>query len=682
MSRAPAVMADELDKCNVVWNTPSANLGEAMPIGNGDIGLNVWVEPSGDLCFSIGKTDAWDENLRLLKLNKVRIKLNPPLVTGKGFRQELKLRDGAIEIQDGRTQLRVWVDANHPVICIDSTRPIAATLEPWRKEKREIRREGGEYFATGFTNLPAFSYPDVLVKDGWYHRNVVSPWLASLKLQKLEAIAQTERDPLLNRTMGGILRGNNSRSLRIHVLTAITDTPEQWLAAVESQANAVEKTPAAQCWQEHCRWWDQFWNRSWIYVAGQEKLTRGYTLQRWMNACAGRGAFPIKFNGSIFVWDGPFDADYRRWGGGYWFQNTRLAYWPMLMAGDFDLMQPWFAMYMKALPARKLAAKTYYGHEGAFYPETMSFWGNFLDQADLGYGTNRTGRPDGQTDNAYIRRYWSGGLELVAVMLDYYDLTQDETFRDATLVPFADEILTFFDRHWKRGEDGKIRFHPSQALETWWDCTNPTPEVAGLRYVIPRLQKITGSKRFQKTLDDLPALPLSADGTRIEPAAKYASCQNSENAELYAVFPYRLYGVGKPDLEVGRGTFRARRNAGTGGWRQDAIQAALLGMTDVAQKYVVQNASAHGRFPAYFGPNFDWVPDQDHGGVMMAALQRMLLQSEGEKIYLLPAWPKDWDVSFKLHAPGRTTVECTYRAGKIEQLKVTPESRRKDIVER
>ena len=34
-----------------------------------------------------------------------------------------------------------------------------------------------------------------------------------------------------------------------------------------------------------------------------ETVSRSYTLQRYMNACAGRGAYPIKFNGSIFTVD-------------------------------------------------------------------------------------------------------------------------------------------------------------------------------------------------------------------------------------------------------------------------------------------------------------------------------------------------------------------------------------------
>jgi hypothetical protein len=57
----------------------------------------------------------------------------------------------------------------------------------------------------------------------------------------------------------------------------------------------------------------------------------------------------------------------------------------------------------------------------------------------------------------------------------------------------------------------------------------------------------------------------------------------------------------------------------------------------------------------------------------------MLMQTEGRRILLLPAWPADWTAEFKLHAPLQTTVEGRVEAGKIVRLKVTPESRRKDV---
>lgn len=722
-------LADPPDRCNVVWETPSADARGSMPIGNGDIGLNVWVEPSGDLCFFIGKTDAWDESVRLLKLTKVRVRFDPALDPKVSFTQTLNLHGGTLDIKDPQHHLRVWVDANHPVVQMDASslnrQPFTATavIEPWRKEKRLLGTaksgSNSEYFATGYTSLPAISYPDTILprtdkQIAWFHRNVESPWLASLKLQKLDAIAQSEPDPILHRTMGGLVRGDNlapvsdtelrsvkpelSCSLRIHILTKIADTPDAWLAALNQQADNIDRLPADSRFQQHTDWWHAFWNRSFIHVNGTllkeergdtatQTLTRAYALQRWMNACGGRGAFPIKFNGSIFVVDNKFDADYRAWGGGYWWQNTRLPYWSMLQSGDYEMMRPLFDMYLKALPARKLATKTYYNHSGAFFPETMSFWGNYLDQGDLGYGTDRSGKPDGLTDNEYIRRYWQGGLEMVAMMLDYHDHTADPRFRDETLLPFATEILAFFDQHWQRGPDGKILFHPAMSLETWWDATNPLPEIAALRFLLPRLIVLTINPALKaawsKTLADLPPVPLTADKKRIAPAEKIATKRNVENPELYAVFPYLLYGIERPDLTIARDTFAARGSRNNCGWCQDAIHAACLGLAEEAAAMVAARAAAVAgdfRFPAMWGPNFDWIPDQDHGSNTMTALQRMILQPAGDRILLLPAWPRQWNASFKLHAPKNTTIEARVQDGKVLDLKITPESRRKDVV--
>ena len=64
----------------------------------------------------------------------------------------------------------------------------------------------------------------------------------------------------------------------------------------------------------------------------------------------------------------------------------------------------------------------------------------------------------------------------------------------------------------------------------------------------------------------------------------------------------------------------------------------------------------------------------------MIGLQEMLMQTNGKKIYLFPAWPKNWDVSFRLHGANKTVVECVYRGGTIEKLRVTPEERRRDLI--
>jgi hypothetical protein len=66
---------------------------------------------------------------------------------------------------------------------------------------------------------------------------------------------------------------------------------------------------------------------------------------------------------------------------------------------------------------------------------------------------------------------------------------------------------------------------------------------------------------------------------------------------------------------------------------------------------------------------------------MSHALQDMLIQpGENQKILLLPAWTKDWNARFKLHAPLQTTVEGEVIDGKLQNIKVTPNERESDLI--
>ncbi len=171
----------------------------------------------------------------------------------------------------------------------------------------------------------------------------------------------------------------------------------------------------------------------------------------------------------------------------------------------------------------------------------------------------------------------------------------------------------------------------------------------------------------------------------ISPALLWERINNQESPQLYPVFPWGIYGIGKPDLEIAINTWRydpdVIRFRSHVGWKQDNIFAARLGLTaEAAELSILKMKDSGRRFPAFWGPGFDWVPDHNWGGSGMIGLQEMLLQTDGEKIYLFPAWPEDWDVHFKLHAPYNTTVEGIVKNGKIGLISVTPESRAKDVI--
>jgi hypothetical protein len=876
-----------------------------MPIGNGDLAANVWVEPNGDLVFYLSKSDSWSAEQELLKLGRIRVKMNPPLVAeGSSFKQELDLKTGTIRVSStldprhstpATRHLNFWIDANQNVVNLEAESSEAFTaqvlLEPWRIPGERLY--GG---AVPDTVLPA---------EGnairWFQRNKSSIFAGTLKNQHLGALVGKYHDPLLNRTFGGVISGEGLQSkdekalatadplkkmhLRVHALTAQTETEEEWLSQIEKQRISVEKQPLAEARKAHKAYWAGFWGRSWIYLDGAEKdapslippnrlnfkiganpnagnkfngdigrvsilkralspdevgqlaatrqaisgledvlfsgepelyaeipdsadwtagadltveawicpvfggvpdarildktmpgsndgflldthpgnslrvifgdrnygaskcltndqwnhvavtvdgsegatrvylngkpvageaapeekldemsaVTRAYVLQRWIQACAGRGAFPIKFNGSLFTVDGidlnkekqevELGPDYRKWGGCYWFQNTREPYWAMLYSGDYDQMKPLFEMYRDALPLLKERTRTYFGHDGIFCSETMYLWG-LNREHDFG-----AGNPGFYPKNPYIRYYWDSGNELSMMMLDVYAHTQNDDFARNTLIPITDEVVKFYDQHHSRTPEGKVLFSPAMSLETWHAAEDPLPVVVGLKTVLTGLLELPDSLtteeqrvRWAKFRSELPELPIGEeDGKKwIKPARTYSDCKNSENPELYAVFPYRAYTVGKPDLDVALETWERRRIKQTGGWRQDAIQAAMLGLTDEARRDVTKNATRQclikeavreARFPAFWGPNFDWTPDQCQGSVTMIAFQRMLMQCDGREIRLLPAWPKEWTADFKLHAPYNTTVEGRVENGKVVDLNVTPESRRKDIVQ-
>jgi alpha-L-fucosidase 2 len=723
--QALALMSDPY---TVVWEAPSVDFNGSMPLGNGEIGLNVWVEAEGDLLFYISKSDAWSGIARLVKLGRIRVSLDPnPFAKGQTFRQILDVKTGAITIEAGDVALKVYVDANAPVIRVEAdtttAKHMTVAFETWRTEPRALV-EPERFSAYGLMESPdpVMVEPDTIVGDEknrvvWYHRNTTSIWEQTLRLQHMEGWLEKGKDPLLHRTFGGLIEGDGlerknastlasaapaeSHWVNIHILTAQTPTASNWITQLTAQAATTTSD-----WEAHAAWWDAFWKRSWIRVTPSQKakakeadaaftVTHGYVLQRFISACAGRGSYPLKFNGSLFTVDGfykdhQFDADFRRWGGPYWFQNTRLVYWPMLSSGDTDMMRPLFTMFKNALPFARERTRTYFGHEGVFYPETMYFWGAY---AMDNYGWERGDDLEiGVTDNRYIRYHYDGILELLSLMLDYYAFTQDEAFAREELLPLAEAIPTFFYAHYPPKENGKMYFHPSQALETWQKAINPTPPIAGLKRVLHdllRLPKGVATEEQIKTWKSieaaLPALPIKkVKGKKQILAAEeiLEEARNSETPELYAIFPYRLYGVGKADLDLAQRTFDARLVKGHNGWRQDDMQAAVLGNAKQARTLLSQRmAEKHpeSRFPAFWGPNMDWIPDQDHGGNALMTLQYMLLQYEGREIYLTPAWPKEWNAEFKLHAPLNTTIEGKIINGKLTNLIVTPEPRRADL---
>ena len=755
---------------NVIWNTPSRNSSESMPCGGGDIGMNIWVE-EGDILFYLSRSGTFDENNCQLKQGRFRIRLFPsPFKDAKDFRQELKLKDGYVEVSAGGTQIQLWADVYHPVVHVEITnaQPLRTEVsyENWRYKERMIRKGEGQQCSykwappkgavttADFVSLSSKrELPGMTKKENlllFYHRNPEQTVFDIVVAQQgMENVKSQMMNPLKHLTFGDYLFGDNleytgttdniyagtdyrawnfrsskvSRKEQFCIVlhTEQTATVEQWeqdlqinLQRIAPQGKISSKI-VSQDKKQTRLWWNAFWQRSFIEPIGDtenkndsdiKEITRNYTLFRYMLGCNAYGSVPTKFNGGLFTFDPchidekqAFTPDYRKWGGGTMTaQNQRLVYWPMLKSGDFDMMSSQFDFYNRMLKNAELRTQVYWQHNGACFCEQIENYG-LPNPAEYGFK-----RPEwfdkGVEYNAWLEYEWDTILEFCQMILE----TKNYANADITpYLPLIESSLTFFDEHYRqlasrRGRkaldgNGQLVLFPGSACETYKMTNNASSTIAALRTVLENYGK------KDEMLKTIPPIPLryieikdSLNPTAspelkqtISPAVSWERINNVETPQLYPVFPWRIYGVGKENLELARNTYfydpEAIKFRSHVGWKQDNIWAACLGLTEEAKRLTLAKLSnGPHRFPAFWGPGYDWTPDHNWGGSGMIGLQEMLLQTNGEQILLFPAWSKEWDIHFKLHAPGETTVEATLKDGKVTDLKVLPESRKKDII--
>jgi len=694
-----------------------------MPCGGGDIGMNVWVE-DGDVLFYLSRSGCFDENNTLLKLGRFRIHLSKPFALSS-FRQQLVLKDGYVQVTDGQKWVQIWADVNKPVVHVEVSiekelTDVDVTYESWRTHDREITHR--ERFQTSYK----FSAPQglttkrdsiIAATDGltFVHQNGEQTIFdVTVTQQQMDAVKDRLYNPLKNLIFGGRLHGDqfvlkgttqgryassdyqgwtysSKRPAQRHAFTIALATKQgsfaDWLSLLSETERQIQ---TKRDWKQTRDWWHQFWQRSYVEMK-EGTLARNYTLFRYMLGCNSRGGWPTKFNGGLFTFDPEYvekapeyrlTPDYRNWGGGvHTSQNQRLVYWPMLKNGDFDMLCPQLDFYLRIYPNAEERSRLYWGHEGACITEQVE---NYGLPCYPEYGTKRpAGFDPGVERNAWLEYEWDTCLEFCMMALEAHRYSGMNIDR---YLPMIRSCLRFFDEHYQylanmRGAkrldgNGKLVLYPGSGGETYKMAYNSTSTIAALRTVAEAI----GDTALLGRLPDITI----RDG-KIQPALHYERVNNTETMQLYPVFPWRMYGIGRPNLDIARNTYLndslAIQFRSHVGWKQDLIWAACLGLTDEAKRLLeLKMGNGPHRFPAFWGPGFDWTPDHNWGGSGMIGMQEMLMQEAGNKIYLFPAWPREWDVRFKLHASDNTIVEAELQGGKVVNVKVTPQSRQQDIV--
>jgi hypothetical protein len=318
---------------------------------------------------------------------------------------------------------------------------------------------------------------------------------------------------------------------------------------------------------------------------------------------------------------------------------------------------------------------------------------------------------------SWISHLVSSGSELAVQAWWRYRYAGDLDWLRSHAYPLLRETVEFYRHLVVRGEDGKYHLHGTNGHEMFWGVHDSIMDLAALRGTVPlaiRAAEILGldedlRKAWREFLDELAPYPMGADaaskaladGVLAEDVWSAGHCgevdvkKHVEDVWLTPVFPFEDWTLESDDPRTQRIVNRlvdlvprlASILAGqpTNTADRTPIVVARAGLADrlanVLHCYYAAFAPMINALSAFEG----YTPDKqaqsvEHLGCITTALQEALLQSvssrpgEPEVIRVFPAWPREWNASFRLLARGGFLVSAAVREGRVEFVEI--ESRR------
>lgn len=356
-------MSDSIDPIAVVRScSPTfAGISESdrgsMPIGNGELCANVWVESDG-VHFYLARSDALTELDRTVKLGEFVVGLSPnPFEDAASVTQSLDMVSGSIRIsvesKHESTSIAFFIDTarDDAFVRVESSieREVWAEIRHWRTAPNPITEAAvgmfwGDEDSGRAPELAAIvESADVLttIGDGVmiYHLNGPTIVPHIIALHELESIADDVPDLLSNRCFGTVITSPSSAGIRgprvtshserIVDLRFSTFSTQNWDPDDLAEAADASRCDVAAARTRTAEHWTRYWNTSWIVVTGDaprtakatpavreaatheglprvvpttvSPVTQAYVLTKWMTACGSSGTLPIRYNGGLFT---------------------------------------------------------------------------------------------------------------------------------------------------------------------------------------------------------------------------------------------------------------------------------------------------------------------------------------------------------------------------------------------
>lgn len=671
-------VARVVGQSDIVLGHANTKATEAMPLGNGRMGVAVWAE--NGLTAQLNRNDTMPYRY---SAGQVTVAGLAALTSAKDYSGRLDLYNGEFVEQGAGMRAVVYTQPYTDTLVID-----VSGVKPGTEEMAVLK-----LWAPRMTHASAMGATGMLVEN-WIDNQ--QPGASGEAFGSLAAITaeggHVKAAVTGPRTITVSLRADSTGHFRILVAAPHYNGTEN-AAAVAGRALADGDADA------HRLWWHNYWQRTGLIRvrsadgAGQymENLRDIYLY----SAAAERGSeYPGSQAGAADMLSSAKDT--HQWDpAAYWHWNLRMQVAANLGAGHAELNRPYFHLYRAALPAiEQWTAQHMRGLPGACVPETMRFNGP-------GYEYETWGRKSTAMDCAadfhpyYNARTISTGAEVSLWIWQQYLATDDRDFL-ARNYPVMAASARFLMAYEKAGADGLLHTSPSNAHETQWDVVDPTTDICARMALYPVVMKAArllgrGSElvtKLEGEMKRIPALPRteasgkltllgpSADGAGedvIADSYKPASeNQNVENIGLEPVWPYNLIGEDSAMLALARRTFAHRPYPVKEDWSFDPIQAARLGLGDEVGQTLMALTTHYQTFVnglANWGGKYgEFYIEQS--GVVADALQEALVQDYDGVIRVAPAVPEGWAMDGSVFVRGNTKVDVQVRGGRATTVAI------------
>ncbi|WP_446742617.1 glycosyl hydrolase family 95 catalytic domain-containing protein [Silvibacterium acidisoli] len=661
-------------RSNIVLARPNLLPSEAMPLGNGRLGLGVW--SADGLTLQLNREDTWPFRV---SPGHVVVPGLRRMTEASDYKAQLDLYNGELVESGGGITATTYVDDSCDTAVIE-----VSGVSPGEAQTAELKLWPGRE-------------PHVLVSatagalaETWRDTNEMGA--SGLTFGSLSAITADARDLKVASDALSVklsFHAKTDGSYRVMIASPEWRGGDALGAAAELFRQASGLTAG-----EHRTWWHDFWkSASLIRLSSQngeaEYFENLRTIDLFTMAAESRDRFPGSQAGAADLFN-PF-GDNHHWGpSAYWHWNLRMQVSANFGAGLASFNEPYFNLYNDNMDAvAKWTREHMGGRRGLCVPETMRFNGPGYENETWLKAAGINCTEDGQP--YYNARTISTGAEVALWVWQQYLYTDDLSFLESHY-PLMRESARFLLAYARRNPDGTLYTYPSNAHESNWDVKSPTTDVSAMHALFPVLleaAKALGveddvTKQARAAISALPEIPEQLPGTKVllhgaersNPKAIVANSytpgaivHNSENLGLEPVWPYGLIGDAGPMHALGVETFMQRPNKSEADWSADPVQAARLGLADQMKLTLEQITERYQYYPSGFAQLTEF-PEfyAEQIGVVADALQSGLVQDYDGLIRVLPAWPKDWAADGTVTVRHGNRVHVQVRDGRLVTL--------------